>query len=210
MWDQRSTSLSKTWNVKEETVNLSHHKGCKKKKNNLQPLSNCFLTCQRSSLRRGDGSSVHTSKKSRLWGVGRDVLVLPLMPPSACAYGRAPVGGLGLLGGSEVVEASAIWAGADGAIQAHGALAVLLGLALACPHVQTWDKGIEKLGCYHENANDLWDNLTKTLLAVSNLYRIFLACSSPKVSCDIVLLALTHRIKARSCINDHIFTLSKN
>lgn len=31
MWDQRSTSLSKTWNVKEETVNLSHHKGCKKK-----------------------------------------------------------------------------------------------------------------------------------------------------------------------------------
>lgn len=127
---------------------------------------NTFPTWQRSSLRWGNGACVvHPSKKSQLRSVCRGVLVLPLMPPPSCPNGRAPVGGLGLLGGAQVVEVPAVWACADSAIQAHGALARLLGLAFARPHVQTWDesqwwvrmqyfksqriKTRPPLGCYH-------------------------------------------------------------
>lgn len=62
------------------------------------------------------------------------------MPPPARPYSRAPVGCLGLLGGTQVVEMATVRARADGAVQAHGALAGLLGLALAGPHVQTWEE----------------------------------------------------------------------
>lgn len=73
-------------------------------------------------------------------------MVLALMPP-ARPYRGAPVGRLGLLGGAQVVEMAAVRACADGAIQAHGALAWLLGLALARPHVQTWEE--RKHPSYH-------------------------------------------------------------
>ena len=76
------------------------------------------------------------------------MLVLsPVLPP-ARPCGGAPVGGLGLLGGPQVVEVSAVRAGADGPVQAHGALAGLLGLALARPHVHGpgRDRGQEEEG----------------------------------------------------------------
>lgn len=100
-----------------------------------------LLTWEGSSLRRGDGAGVvHTSKESQLRGIGWGLLVLPLMPPPACPNSRAPVRGLGLLDRAQVVEVPAVRSAADGAIQAHGALAGLLGLALARPHVQTWEE----------------------------------------------------------------------
>lgn len=96
-------------------------------------------TRQRSSLRRGDGTGVvHAAKESKLGRICRGLMVLTLMPPPARPHSGAPVGRLGLLGGAQVVEVAAVGAAADGAVQAHGALAWLLGLALARPHVQTW------------------------------------------------------------------------
>lgn len=98
-------------------------------------------TRQGSSLRRGDGTSVvHASKKSQLGRICRGLVVLALMPPPARPYSGAPVGRLGLLGGAQVVEMAAVGAAADGAVQAHGALARLFGLALARPHLQTWEE----------------------------------------------------------------------
>lgn len=98
-----------------------------------------FLTGQWSSLGWRDGSCVvHPSKKSQFWSISWGELVLPLMSSPACSDSRASVGGLGLLSWAQVVEVSAIRAWANGTIQAHGALAWLLGLALARPHVQTW------------------------------------------------------------------------
>lgn len=82
---------------------------------------------------------VHPSEESQLRRVCGRLLVLPLVAPPACAHSRAPVGGLGLLNGAQVVEVAAVGARADGAVQAHGALARLLGFALASPHVQTWE-----------------------------------------------------------------------
>ncbi len=62
-----------------------------------------------SSLRRGDGASVvHPSKEGQFRSVCGGVLVLPLMPPPACPDGRAPVRGLGLLGGAQVMEVPAV------------------------------------------------------------------------------------------------------
>lgn len=102
--------------------------------------SHVLPTWQRSPLRWGDGAHVvHAPEESQLGSVCRGVLV-PLMPPPARPDRGAPVGGLGLLGGAQVVEAPAVGACADGAVQAHRALARLLGLALARPHVQTWDE----------------------------------------------------------------------
>lgn len=99
-----------------------------------------MLTRQRSPLRRGDGAHVvHPSEQSQLGRVGGGLLVLPLVAPPARADSRAPVGGLGLLNGAQVVEVAAVGARADGSVQAHGALARLLGFALASPHVQTWE-----------------------------------------------------------------------
>lgn len=107
----------------------------------LTHYHNVFPTWQRSSMRWCDSSRVvHSSEESQLGSICWGVLVLPLMPPPACSDGRAPVGCLGLLGGSQVVEVPAVGACAYGTIQAHGALARLLGLALARPHVQTWDQ----------------------------------------------------------------------
>lgn len=100
-----------------------------------------LLTGQGSSLRGGDGPGVvHASKESKLGRICRGLMVLTLMPPPARSYSGAPVGRLGLLGGAQVMEMAAVGAGADGAVQAHGALAWLLGLALARPHVQTWEE----------------------------------------------------------------------
>lgn len=98
-----------------------------------------MLTRQRSPLRRSDGPHGHPSKQSQLGRVGGGLLVLPLVAPPACADSRAPVGGLRLLNGAQVVEVAAVGARADGSVQAHGALARLLGFALASPHVQTWE-----------------------------------------------------------------------
>lgn len=83
---------------------------------------------------------VHTSEKSELGRVCGGLMVLTLMPPPARPNSGAPVGRLGLLGGAQVMEMAAVGAGADGAVQAHGALAWLLGLTLARPHVQTWEE----------------------------------------------------------------------
>lgn len=77
---------------------------------------------------------VHPSEQSRCVGGGQ--LVLPMVPSPARPHRRAPVGGLGLLGRAQVVEVPAVRARADGAVQAHGALAGVLGLALARPHLQ--------------------------------------------------------------------------
>ena len=94
-------------------------------------------TRQRPSVGGCDAAHVvHPSKQSQHGGVGGGVLVLG--PSPASPHGRAPVGGLGLLGGVEVVEVAAVGACADGAVQTHGALARLLGLALARPHPQAW------------------------------------------------------------------------
>lgn len=81
---------------------------------------------------------VHASEEGKLGRVCWGLVVLPLVPPPA-HHGGAPVGRLGLLDGAQVVEMAAVGARADGAVQAHGALAWLLGLALARPHVQTWE-----------------------------------------------------------------------
>lgn len=110
-------------------------------------------TWQRSSLRRGDGACVvHPSKKSQLGSVCRDMLVLPLRHPPACPHRGAPVRGLRLLGRAQVVEVPAVGACADGAVQAHGALARLLGLALSRPHVQTCveSQRRERMQCFRE------------------------------------------------------------
>ena len=69
------------------------------------------------------------------------MLVLPPVLPPARPRRGAPVGGLGLLGGPQVVEVSTVRASADGPVQAHGALAGLLGLALARPHVHGPGRG---------------------------------------------------------------------
>lgn len=95
------------------------------------------------SVWRGDGARVvHPSEQSQHGSVCRSELVLPLVAVAAPARpdGGAAVGGLSLLGRSQVVEVAAVGAGADGAVQAHGALARLLGLALARPHMQTWEE----------------------------------------------------------------------
>jgi len=90
---------------------------------------------------RGDGARVvHPSEQSQLRSVCRGELVVPLVPTPARPDGGAPVGRLSLLGRAQVVEVAAVGAGADGAVQAHGALARLLGLALARPHMQTWEE----------------------------------------------------------------------
>lgn len=81
---------------------------------------------------------VDSSEESKLRGVGGRMLV-PLVTSPPRAHSRTPVRGLGLLGGAQVVEVSAVRAGPDGAVHAHGALARFLGLALASPHVQTWN-----------------------------------------------------------------------
>lgn len=80
---------------------------------------------------------VHATEERELGRVRWSLVVLALMPPPARPYSGAPVGRLGLLGGAQVVEVAAVRARSDGAVQAHGALAWLLGLALARPHVQT-------------------------------------------------------------------------
>lgn len=126
--------------LKHETKELNLIGCCPQNRCTKSNLKKVIRTWQRSSVRRGDSPRVvHPSKESQLRSVCRGMLV-PLMPPPARPNGRTPVGGLRLLGGAQVVEVPTVWAGADGAVQAHGALARLLGLALACPHVQTWDK----------------------------------------------------------------------